>query len=74
MNAVGFLGLLMITLGGLAVASEGTFSPHLDPDVASDFTVSPIAAGGQSPFSVPPALIMSGLLGGLVLVIAGNRR
>jgi hypothetical protein len=73
MKPASILGLFLIILGGLAVAYEGTFTAELAHQRQAHFS-SVAVAGAQSPFGFHPALTMSGLLGGLVLVIAGHRR
>jgi hypothetical protein len=68
MKPAGVLGLIMIILGGIAVA-------YLDPQGVEYLSTSsswPSASTGR--FALPPALTVSGLLGGLVLVIAGYKR
>ena len=73
MKPASIFGLLLIILGGLAVAYEGTFSADLAYQ-RQFHLASAAAVTAQSPFGLHPALTMSGLLGGLVLVIAGHRR
>jgi hypothetical protein len=75
MKPAGVLGLILIILGGIAVAYEGSFSAYLDPQGVEYLSTSsswPSASTGR--FALPPALTVSGLLGGLVLVIAGYKR
>jgi MFS superfamily sulfate permease-like transporter len=75
MKPAGVLGLILIILGGIAVAYEGSFSAQFDsPTAGYVSTASAWPSATSNRFALPPALTVSGLLGGIVLVIAGYKR
>jgi uncharacterized membrane protein len=66
------IGILLIVLGGLALAYQGFNYTHQEKVL----DVGPIHATAekQEHVSIPPLLGGLALLGGIVLVIAGSRR
>ena len=74
MKPVGILGLLLIISGGLAVAFDENLSITDEANHFAFHSVNAPRADGSTPFGVPPALTACGLLGGMVLVIAGHKR
>jgi uncharacterized membrane protein len=66
------IGILLIVLGGLALAYQGFTYTHRE----KVFDVGPIhaTADKQDHVSIPPILGGLALLGGIVLVVVGNKK
>ena len=72
MKPIFLIGLLLIVLGGLALAYQGFNYTHQ----AKVLDVGPIHATAeeQEHVSIPPLLGGLALIGGIVLVVAGARK
>jgi uncharacterized membrane protein len=72
MKPIIMIGILLIVLGGLALAYQGFNYTHQEKVL----DVGPIHATAekQEHVSIPPILGGLALLGGIVLVVAGSRK
>lgn len=72
MKPIAWLGILLIVLGGLALAYQG-FNYNHDRHIV-DMGSMHITAQTQRRVSIPPIIGGLALLGGVILLVAGAKR